>query len=435
MGRLTLNVLLSFAQFEREVTGERIRDKFAASKKKGMWMGGRIPLGYDLKDRKLLVNETEATTVRLIFQRYLDLGSVRALKQDLTQRGITSKRWTSSTGITYGGEPFDRGALYCLLRNRLYLGDITHKGEAYPGEHEAIVSQDLFDSVQAKLADSRRRQLGKKSAPSEAALVGLLYDDQGIPMTPTYSVKAGHQRYRYYASRSTLKDKRSTASISRVPAIPLESLVTEALERIGLAAPATNRLCGDHGTLPSYPVTRVEIKSDAVMVLLQRQACLGAWQAANPIRSTRNNDLIADAVLKLKDGETLAAEDEVLRLAIPVRARFRGGRAHIINGGNSQSAGPDGALIKALARAHRWRQLLESGAVSTLEGLAAKANVESRHLARTLQLAYLSPEIITAILSGRQPASLRLTHLLDADVPLSWREQKALIEQHAATAT
>jgi len=198
MGRLTLNVLLSFAQFERELTGERIRDKFAASKKKGMWMGGTPPLGYDIDRRKLVVNSAEAKAVNLIFQRYLDFGCVRALRDDLAKKRIFSKLWTSSTGLTHGGTPFDRGALYCMLKNRVYVGETTHKGAAYPGEHEAIVPRAMFDTVQERLAGSRRRELGKASAPQDALLAGLLFDDAGVAMAPTYTVKPGGRRYRLY---------------------------------------------------------------------------------------------------------------------------------------------------------------------------------------------------------------------------------------------
>jgi DNA invertase Pin-like site-specific DNA recombinase len=194
MGRLTLNVLLSFAQFEREVAGERIRDKFAASRRKGMWMGGTIPLGYDVKDRKLVINAAEAETVRLIFARYLALGCVSKLRADLEQSGSRSKRRVLTSGRVLGGGSFGRGALYHLLRNRAYRGEAVHKGAAHPGEHQAIVDQELWDAVQARLASNIR--MGRRQRlESGALLIGLIFDENGNRLSPSYTVRRGH-RYR-----------------------------------------------------------------------------------------------------------------------------------------------------------------------------------------------------------------------------------------------
>jgi site-specific DNA recombinase len=190
MGRLTLNVLLSFAQFEREVTGERIRDKIAASKKKGLWVGGVVPLGYEVKDRKLIVNDEEAATVRLIFARYLDLGSLPALQRDLRARGIISRRRTLSSGRAIGGRTLTNGPLAYMLRNRMYLGEINHRDKSYPGEHQPILDEKSFEAVQAKLTKNLRgRRLRRQS--SNALLLGKLFDDRGNPMTPTYAIKKG----------------------------------------------------------------------------------------------------------------------------------------------------------------------------------------------------------------------------------------------------
>src|SRR5208337_2898912 len=200
MGRLTLNVLLSFAQFEREVTGERIRDKIAASKKKGLWMGGQPSLGYDVKDRKLVVNEAEAATVQMIFRRYLELGSVRGLKAALDEEGVVSKLRTAADGSRYGRKSFSTGALYLMLQNRIYRGEIVHKGTAYPGEHAAIVDEDLWSSVQLRLeANGVERREGQAPARPNL-LTGVLFDASGQAMTPTHAVKKGI-RYRYYVSR------------------------------------------------------------------------------------------------------------------------------------------------------------------------------------------------------------------------------------------
>src|SRR6266571_3459769 len=200
MGRLTLNVLLSFAQFEREIAGERIRDKFAASRRKGMWMGGTIPLGYDVKDRKLIVNVTEAETVRLIFERYLALGCVSKLRVDLDQKGIRSKQRILTSGRVLGGCCFDRGALYHLLRNRIYRGEVVHKGVAYPGEHEPIVDEELWNAVQARLSANLTERRQARIA-SGALLAGLIFDDRSHRMSPTYTMRR-RNRYRYYVSQA-----------------------------------------------------------------------------------------------------------------------------------------------------------------------------------------------------------------------------------------
>jgi site-specific DNA recombinase len=228
MGRLTLNVLLSFAQFERELAGERIRDKFAASRAKGMWMGGTVPLGYDVKDRKLLVNPDEADRVRLIFRRYLAIGCVSQLRKDLEQRGVRSKERVLTSGRVLGGCSFGRGALYHLLQNHVYLGEVMHKGVSYPGEQERIVDDDLWNAVQAKV-EANRGTRRRSRIETGALLGGLIYDDRGNLMSPTYSVRRGN-RYRYYISRALACGSKVEAGMrSRVGADDVERLVVELL--------------------------------------------------------------------------------------------------------------------------------------------------------------------------------------------------------------
>jgi DNA invertase Pin-like site-specific DNA recombinase len=226
MGRLTLNVLLSFAQFEREVTGERIRDKIAASKRKGMWMGGNPPLGYDITDKKLVVIEREAETVRQIFRRYAELGSVRSLKAKLDQAGVVSKIRQYKSGRRVGGKLFTRGALYHMLQNRIYLGEIVHKDNIYPGEHNAIVEQDLWDQVQDTLAANRTDRRSGANAMEPSLLTGLLLDADGSRLTPSHASKAGN-RYRYYVSGALIQgEKAHPDSVIRIPAQEVEKAVT-----------------------------------------------------------------------------------------------------------------------------------------------------------------------------------------------------------------
>src|SRR5262245_12377017 len=214
MGRLTLNVLLSFAQFEREVIGERIRDKFAASRRKGIWMGGWAPLGYDVKNRKLVVNKAEAATVRMVFQRFAKAGSATKLAQALIAEGMTNKR----------GRPLDKGEIYRLLSNRVYIGAAVHKGVAYPGEHEAIIDQRLWDKVHAILQLSPRKRAARSRAATPALLKGLLFGADGAAMTPTHTRRRG-RLYRYYVSSRVLKEGADLASMRRIPAGEIEAAV------------------------------------------------------------------------------------------------------------------------------------------------------------------------------------------------------------------
>ena len=226
MGRLTLNVLLSFAQFEREVIGERIRDKIAASKQKGMWMGGVPPLGYQAQDRKLVIVDSEAEIVRFIFRRYAELGSVRLLKDELEARSIDSRLRTSGAGRISGGKPFARGALYLMLQNRIYRGEIVHNQQSHLGEHKPIIDQPLWDAVQTQLAgNAGQREGGKTRQPS--LLAGMLFDRDGNRMTPSHAIKKG-TRYRYYVSCSLItKDRTENSAGLRIPAAEIEQLVSE----------------------------------------------------------------------------------------------------------------------------------------------------------------------------------------------------------------
>ena len=203
MGRLTLNVLLSFAQFEREVTSERIRDKIAASKQKGMWMGGAVPLGYDAVNRKLRINAEEAKTVRLLFELYLKLGSVRRLQEECQRLGLRTKLRTMLDGRQSGGTAFSRGHLYRILSNPIYIGRIPHRGRSYEGEHDAIIDAETWDKVQAQLAMNAGRKRGRASSKHPSLLAGLLFTAEGVPFTPSHAVNHG-RRYRYYVERSLL---------------------------------------------------------------------------------------------------------------------------------------------------------------------------------------------------------------------------------------
>lgn len=225
MGRLTLNVLLSFAQFEREVIGERIRDKFAASRRKGMWMGGWAPLGYEVRDRKLIVNEEDAKLVRSIFQRFLKTGSATILARQLVQEGVRNKY----------GKLIDKGMLYKLLHNPVYIGEAVHKGVSYPGEHDAILDRKTWDKVQAHLQIDPRKRSNAARGQTPALLKGLIHGPDGTAMSPSHTRKKG-MLYRYYVSQTILKQARTDMPVGRVPAAEVEKIVVDQV-RILLRSP------------------------------------------------------------------------------------------------------------------------------------------------------------------------------------------------------
>ena len=289
MGRLTLNVLLSFAQFEREVTGERIRDKISASKRKGMWMGGNLPLGYDVQNRQLVINEAEAETVRYIYRRYTELGTVSALQADLKQRGIVSKVWTSIAGNVRGGVGYSRGALYYLLRNQIYLGRIAHKNESYSGQHLPIVDQAVWDQVQDCLSTNRSGQGRVRSMSSQSSLAGLLHDDRGNLMSPSHTKKSSGRRYRYYVSQALLQNDRARAgTVRRIPAEAIERLVDTEIRRLGSA---TDDLGGSSSNpaevnlLPRDFVKRVILYQDKVEIVMSEEGLKKLAQHDSPAAS------------------------------------------------------------------------------------------------------------------------------------------------------
>ncbi|MEK6710371.1 MAG: recombinase family protein [Nitrospinota bacterium] len=415
MGRLTLNVLLSFAQFEREVTGERIRDKVAASKKKGIWMGGIPPLGYDVRYRKLEVNSEEAEQVRFIYQRYLELESVPDLVTDLKKRGIHSKSWTTQKGLQRIGIPFARGALYTLLRNPVYIGQIHHKEKIHSGEHEPTVSRELWDKAQDMLAANRRNHRKEKTSNPRNLLAGILFDDRGNRMAPTHATKGG-RRYRYYVSRALLdRNPDAAGSIPRVPAQAIEELITEHIREF-LPAASHNRWekmsPGEQIQNLRQALRKVEIRGEVVEVNLLKSAL--DPQAVGLERNGHSGDRYID-------------QGDVLVLRIPIRLKTWGGEQviHAPREGSPENGdAPDRTLIKAVARAFEWREALENGEVPSLSELARKAGCTEDYVRRILKLGFLSPEIVETILRGRQPHGVNLARILQTDLPLSWTAQR-----------
>lgn len=423
MGRLTLNVLLSFAQFEREVTGERIRDKIAASKAKGMWMGGTPPLGYDGGDHTLVVNPPEAETVRHIFRRYLELGSVYKLRDELKADGIFSKRWTNQRGEAKGGEPFYQGALFHLLQNRHYRGEIAHKDKVYPGLHPAIVDKDLFDQAQALLAANRaqlvaRRGKAKQEKP-RARLAGRVFDFTGAAMSPTFGYGKQGRRYRYYVSQNLIKRRgrpRNDAAPQRLPADPLEALALGQLQRI------SGRQGEDWDALEALLV-RMEVRAEEAHFVLDASALYGDEHPELGFEAATRRISPTDRLL-IEPGKPAR-----LRLVLPVRLAFRGGRTWVEGEAPRVTGRPDPELVKMLKTAHG---LLASAGCDLVSGapidLSATADV-TKPQRRLCGLALLSPAIQQMILEGRQPAGLTQRAMIENPPPLDWAEMPGWLEQ------
>jgi site-specific DNA recombinase len=411
MGRLTLNVLLSFAQFEREVTSERIRDKIAASKRKGLWVGGMAPLGYETKDRKIVVVEEEAERVRTIFRSYLQLGSLDRLMADLRKRGIVTKVRSLKTGQTVGGIAFTRGPLGHLLRNRFYIGEVVYKGEVLPGEQSAILDRDLFDAVQAKLSGQRTDHRAAR-AKSESLLIGRIYDDLGSRMSPSHARKQGI-KYRYYVSSPLLHGQAERAgSVRRVPAAEIEALVGRAVrEHLEDSTPTDDR------DLISAHVVRVEVQADQLAVELK----------APKQRQTRGRGTGAPP-----DHESSEQDADRTVLHIPWRKTPSKRRREIIV---PKSAAPQDTrpiraetrakLVASIARGRRWLDEIAAGTVTDVEQIAARETCSVRKVNMTISLAFLAPDLVKAAIEGRLPRGLGVARLCDC--PAEWSRQYRIL--------
>jgi site-specific DNA recombinase len=437
MGRLTLNVLLSFAQFEREVTGERIRDKIAASKKKGMWMGGNVPLGYDASERTLVINPAEAETVRRIFALYRELGCVRRVKEEADRLGFRTKCTRTGNGAERGGKPLSRGHLYRLLSNPIYTGRIAHKGELYPGKQPALIDDESSTAVRNQLAANASDHQCKAKAAEPSLLTGLLVDARGERLTPSHAVKKG-RRYRYYASAALITEagtdraqgwrlaaREIEEAVIRIlvdaltsPARLLERFDTSGMpgEQIrtilGRAARAAAALSGSPGGRAKVVQTLVEkvIVDDKTMIIkVRRDPLLGGdvWSSASEDPSDSAIELTAAVAFKRRGVET--------KLVLPGLAQ------------RNHSSRCDPALIKAIARGRTWFEELATGRARSLEELARRDGITRRYIRRLLCLAFLSPELVEAILQGRQPVELTATRLTELDLPLDWTEQHRLL--------
>ena len=433
MGRLTLNVLLSFAQFEREVTGERIRDKIAASKQKGMWMGGTVPLGYDVRDHRLVVNPKEAATVRLIFQLYIELRSVRQVRDELDRRSIVSKQRVSKSGARSGGVRFGRGALYEMLANPIYVGEIRHKRVSHPGQHEAIIERSLWQRVQELLKPRAAHQRGGATSRTTCLLTGKLFDENGEPLYACWS-KKGDRRYRYFVSRKLVRGPdKSRDSGWRISAEEVEHAVMAAarqmisdrgalastLKACGLAAAELKqalevvdrkvKTVDEIGSMDEAgsAVERVELKRDGMQITLNLRALL-------PI------EIVSDGGASLR-----------MTRVVQMQMKRRGVETRLVIPGEAVAVSrSDPALLRALSRGYQWFGELASGKATSTRQIAVREGLSHSYVRHVVPLGLLAPKVMEAICAGQHSVTISAERLKDhARLPIEWDAQQRLLAE------
>jgi len=436
MGRLTLNVLLSFAQFEREVTGERIRDKIALSRKRGLWTGGLPPLGYDAIDKKLIIHESEAKTVRHIYNRYTALKNVRKLKDELDRDGYVSKRRVAKTGRETGGKPFERGALYAILKNQTYLGMTTHKGESFDGEHEPIIDKAVFKKVQTILASNRQREKHKANAKDPSLLSGKIITDAGITLTPTHAQTHG-RRYRYYVERRKPDQQASVQTRPiRLPASEIErsvcsELATYIMDPIKLidvlgmknaAQEAQSSICEESAEIGTILTASTKRANDNVIIrrLVQQVKLLPDMKGYTLLVDL----LVLAKTLNLPHAPT--KETTTLNVELELKV-CNNGKKVIIGNKPAITPTPNASLINALKIAHQIKQQYMGIMPPSLTHIATSMNMNKRQVWRNLKLAFLAPDIQLSILSGTQPHGLCIQDLLDTKLPIEWLAQRTVL--------
>ena len=425
MGRLTLNVLLSFAQFEREVTGERIRDKIAASKAKGMWMGGTPHMGYVAHERTLKIDEDQAKLVRHIHERYLVLGSVRLLKQELDQQGISTPKRLTSTERQYGGRPFSRGHLYKLLSNPVYIGKIVHHDKVYEGQHPAILDIATWDAVQALMHSNHQGERKRKSAPSASLLLGLVEDDAGHRLVPSHSQKHS-KRYRYYISEPLNKTSRKDAPNGiRIPAQELELLVINQLQDwlgdesavMEILNPKANQTGEISKTLKHHHHLLLQDSKERYELIHRLVAKVSVFTESVEIQISPNA-LFDD----------LPHPIEVVTISTQVKIERCGVAMRLLVGNKATLQSPNQVLINSIRTSQEWLEKLTTGKATSVDQIAKQEGTTSNAVTRLIYRAFLAPDIIRAIMNGTQPATLTSDLLKKiVPLPLDWEDQRKLL--------
>jgi len=425
MGRLTLNVLLSFAQFEREVTGERIRDKIAASKAKGMWMGGTPPIGYIAKERTLEIDEEQAKLVRHIHGCYLRLGSVRLLKQALDKESITTPSRLTSAERQFGGRPFSRGHLYKVLANPVYIGKIVHHDKVYVGQHPAILDTDTWDAVQALMHSNHQGERKRKAAPSDSLLLGLVVDEKEHRLIPSHSQKQS-KRYRYYVSEPLImEDRKSAPDAIRIPAQELEMLIlnqlgdwlTDEPTILELLSPKANQTQEVSKAIKKYRdllnqdgkerykfihqlVLKVSVLAEAVEIKIDPHALFE--DLPHPIEAV-----------------TISTQAKIERCGMAMR---------LLVGNKAALQSPNQILINSIRKSQEWLENLTTGKAASVDEIAKQEGITTNAVTRLIYRAFLAPDIVRAIMNGTQPATLTSDLLKKiVPLPLDWEDQRKLL--------
>ena len=434
MGRLTLNVLLSFAQFEREVTGERIRDKIAASKQKGMWMGGTVPLGYDVRDRRLVVNAKEAETVRLIFRLYVELRSVRQVRNELDRRLIVSKKRVSKAGARSGGVRFSRGALYQMLANPIYVGEIRHKRVSHPGQHEPIIERSMWQRVQEMLKERAARQRGGASRRTPGFLVGKLFDENGEPLYACWA-KKGDRRYRYFVSRKLIRGADKTDDRGwRLPAEETEQAVMTAARQMlsdrGALA-STLKACGLAAAELKHALEVVDGKAKSFEEIGSIDAAGTIIERVELSRDGMKITLNLRALLLPTEPISEGGANLRMTRVEPMQMKRRGVETRLVIPGEAVTVSrSDPALLRALARGYQWFAELASGRAASTRQIAAREGLSHSYVRHTVPLGLLAPSAIEAICAGRQSATLSAERLKDhAHLPIEWDAQQRILSE------
>jgi DNA invertase Pin-like site-specific DNA recombinase len=427
MGRLTLNVLLSFAQFEREVTGERIRDKISASKKKGMWMGGFVPLGYAAIDRQLVVQAEEAKIVQRIFDLYLQHKNIAEVQRALREEGVVSKPRPESIGRGRGGVRFSSGALHHLLSNPIYCGMIRHKGTTYPGQHPSIISEDVWRESQAIALD--RRTNAVKRVQHKNPLLGLLSDEAGRRYIAVHTTKGG-RRYRYYVSQPNedKKGKDVTSPSARLPATALEEKVLLRLQAF-LRDPGELMDAGADTEDDSRARQRL-VKAASVLASgtlhslrpLLKSVIVAQESIAVGVDRTQLRTSCGFVEADAHDGST---SDPSIVLTIAVRLFKTGHELRLVMtnpAGSPVANRRDAKLVKLLARGRGWYEELTSGRVTSIRDIAQRENLSEAYVSRVFQGALLAPKIVEQVIKGTQPVTLTVESLRKAPA-LDWATQ------------
>jgi DNA invertase Pin-like site-specific DNA recombinase len=414
MGRLTLNVLLSFAQFEREVTAERIRDKIAASKRKGLWMGGNVPLGYQADGRTLKIDPEEAATVKALYDLYLEHGLIRVVKEYADRMDLRSRRRVRGEGRVSGGIRFDRGHIHHILSNPIYAGRIRHKGQVYDGQHPAVIAPEVWDQIQQRLRDNAAKSRGTKRKAQRSLLAGKMFDETGDRLTPSHSRKNG-KRLRYYISHRLVKERsRKHPDAWRLPADELEVLIADVIRK-NLSRPDFVAALMPDISAAEIPGITTKLKS-----VQSAKQCLALVARVDLMPGQLNVLLSPDEIAELVECRKDRVNASALHFVSPFRMRRRGVELKLHLGDAPSEV--DRTLVRNIVKAQRWMAMILSG--KTFAEIADAEGTSKRRVQDVVDLAMLAPDILDAIASGEQPDGLSSDYLIKSGVPASWPEQR-----------